>query len=194
VEARLLERFWGQSIGQLADVGFQEMREVAGELREVLYDLPFQIPEDLILLGRTLGIVSGMCAGLDRDFNPWIQLQPFARRLVAEDAAPIWEVYMDKLGAVGRALFSVPRQAESVLKQIEKGEMVLRMPALEEQAARLELTVRRLAGGVVFAGFLLSGVLLVMASRPWAASPLLVGAAVALGWVVFAGRRPTSPP
>jgi len=188
VEARLLERFWGQSIGQLADVSFQEMRDVAGEFRTLLYDLPFQIPEDLILLGRTLGIVSGMCAGLDRDFNPWAQLQPFARRLIAEDTAPIWEVYMEKLGALGRALFSVPRQAESVLKQMEKGEMVLRMPALEEQAARLELTVRRLTGGVVFAGFLLSGVLLVMAARPWVAAPLLVGAAVSLGWVMLAGR------
>src|SRR4029453_3414011 len=56
VEARLLARFWGKSIGELAQVGFQEMREVVVELRELLYTLPFQIPEDLILLGRTLGI------------------------------------------------------------------------------------------------------------------------------------------
>jgi predicted unusual protein kinase regulating ubiquinone biosynthesis (AarF/ABC1/UbiB family) len=188
VEARLLERFWGRSVAELAQVSFQEMRAVVGELRALLYAMPFQIPEDLILLGRTTGILSGLCTGLDRDFNAWPQMVPFARRLMAEDAAPIWEGVMDKLGAFGRALFAVPRQAENVLTRLEKGEMVLRMPALEEQASRLELTMRRLLGSVVFAGCLLSGAQLLSAGYTAAAGLLLAGAIVALIWVLCAKR------
>ena len=188
VETRLLDRLWGKSIGELQRIEMQEVGQIVGEFRELLYTMPFQVPEDLILLGRTMGILSGMCAGLDRDFNPWVQGRPFAARLIAEEASPLWEVYMEKLGGVVRSLFAVPKQAESVLSQIEKGELVLRVPELEVQAARLELAVKRLAGGVVFGAFLLGGVQLVLAERPWSAALLLGGAAVSLAWVLLAGR------
>jgi predicted unusual protein kinase regulating ubiquinone biosynthesis (AarF/ABC1/UbiB family) len=189
VLTRLLDRFWGKTIGELADASFDEVRRVVGEFRELLYTLPFQVPEDFILLGRTMGILSGMCAGLDRDFNPWPQFVPFVRRLIAENGPSLWEGYMQKLGGVVRALFAVPKQAESVLAQIEKGELVLRVPELEAQAARLELTLRRLTDGVVFGAFLLGGVQLAHTGPWWGAAALLTGAAIALAWMLLTGRR-----
>jgi predicted unusual protein kinase regulating ubiquinone biosynthesis (AarF/ABC1/UbiB family) len=188
VEARLLERFWGKTIGELNQVSLQEVREITVEFKELLYTLPFQVPEDLILLGRTTAILSGMCASLDREFNAWSQVVPFARRLMAEDASPLWETYLGKLTGLGRALFSVPRRADNVLTKIDRGELLLRVPVLEEQAARVELTLRRLTGGVIFAASLMSGIHLADIGHVQAARLLLGTAAVALGWVVLARR------
>ena len=46
------------------------------------YELPFQVPENLILLGRCLGILSGICTGLDPDFNVWTSVVPYTQKLV----------------------------------------------------------------------------------------------------------------
>ena len=192
VEARLLERFWGKTIGELNQVSLHEVREIVVELKELLYTLPFQVPEDLILLGRTTAILSGMCASLDQDFNAWSQVVPFARRLMAEDAPPLWEATLSRLGGLGRALLSVPRQADSVLGKIERGELMLRVPALEEQVARVELTLRRLTGGIVFAACLMSGIHLADIGHPRLARLVMGVAAVALGYALLARRGPSS--
>jgi predicted unusual protein kinase regulating ubiquinone biosynthesis (AarF/ABC1/UbiB family) len=187
VEARLLERFWGKSIGELNQVSLNEVREVIGELKELLYTMPFQVPEDLILLGRTTAILSGMCASLDRDFNAWGQFVPFGRRLMAEDAAPLWETFADKIGGLGRALLSVPKQADSVLAKVDRGELVLRVPELVEQVARVELTLRRLTGGIVFAACLVGGIQM-GEGHPRVGRMLLGVATLALGYVLLARR------
>ena len=70
-EAQAFERFWGKSIAELREISFEEMHEFAIEFRELMYTMPFQIPQDLILLGRALAILSGMCTGLNPGFNVW---------------------------------------------------------------------------------------------------------------------------
>jgi LPXTG-motif cell wall-anchored protein len=96
---------------------------------------------------------------------------------------------MEKLGSTVRALLAVPKQAESVLTQIEKGEVVVRLPELEARAARLEVMLRRLTDSVVFGAFLLGGVQLAQTGPAWGAAVLLAGAAISLGWMLLTGRR-----
>ena len=45
-----------------------------------MLDLPFQLPENLLLLGRTVAILSGMCTGLDPEFNLWTSIAPYAEQ------------------------------------------------------------------------------------------------------------------
>jgi predicted unusual protein kinase regulating ubiquinone biosynthesis (AarF/ABC1/UbiB family) len=40
----------------------------------------------MIFLGRTVAILSGMCTGLDPDFNLWEELSPYARDFLSEEA------------------------------------------------------------------------------------------------------------
>jgi predicted unusual protein kinase regulating ubiquinone biosynthesis (AarF/ABC1/UbiB family) len=165
VEARVFERFWGKTMTELRETTAQEMRGLLREFRGVIYSLPFQIPQDLILLGRTLGILSGMCTGLDPGFNAWLRLAPFAQELIAEDRAHPWRAWLDTLGAVARALVDVPLQADRALTRLERGELAVRMPELTAQVARLETTVRRLLSGVLFIGLLLAGLQLEQAGH-----------------------------
>jgi predicted unusual protein kinase regulating ubiquinone biosynthesis (AarF/ABC1/UbiB family) len=62
---------------ELTNIKMEEIHDFAVEFREVLYNMPFQLPQDLIFLGRAVGILSGMCTGLDPKINVFEQLAPF---------------------------------------------------------------------------------------------------------------------
>lgn len=189
VETRVFERFWGKTMTELRETSAQEVRGLVHEFRGVLYALPFQIPQDLILLGRTMGILSGMCTGLDPGFNVWAHIAPFAQELLVEDRRHPWQGWLSALGEIGRALIGAPRQAERALTQLERGELAVRMPELTAQVARLEVTLRRLLSGILFIGLLLAGLQLDQGGHPVYARALFVGALLSLATCMLTRRR-----
>jgi predicted unusual protein kinase regulating ubiquinone biosynthesis (AarF/ABC1/UbiB family) len=191
VEARVFERFWGKTMTELRDTSAHELRALLLESRGVLYALPFQIPQDLILLGRTFGILSGMCTGLDPNFNVWTHTAPFAKELIAEDRSRTWSDWLTTLASVGRALIDVPQQADRALARLERGEISVRMPELTDQVARLDLTLRRLLSGLLFVGFLLAGLQLDQSGHQTYARALFAGALVSLVACILTRERRT---
>jgi len=183
-EAKVFEKFWGKSMAELRNISYAEIHEFAKEFRELMYAAPFQIPEDLIFLGRTVAILSGMCTGMNPHFNVWEGLAPFAQKLMTEEAATGWEFWLDEAGKVLGALVRVPPHLDSILGQMERGELSVRVPQIAEEVSRLELAVRRMAGGMIFAALLVGGVQVYLAGQTLFGGVLLAGAAVALGWVV----------
>ncbi len=179
-EARAFDRFWGKSMTELRQMSTHEARELIKEFRGLLRAMPFQIPQDLILFGRTLGILSGMCTGLDPTFNAWQRTGPFAQQLLAEDQEPGWKVWFGELSVMARALASMPRRAEALLSRAERGELEIRMPELTAEVRQLATTVRRLLSGVLFTGFLIGGLQMEQAGHPLYAGGLFVGAMLAL--------------
>jgi predicted unusual protein kinase regulating ubiquinone biosynthesis (AarF/ABC1/UbiB family) len=152
--ARVFERFWGKSTAQMMDMHQDEAVAFAEEFSELMYEMPFQIPENLILLGRSLGILSGMCTGLYPEFNLWTRLSPFASRLVTAENGSTWRVLLDEVGGELRALLSLPRKTESLINKIEHGQIEVRNPELIHQYQGLQKTIRRLTTSIVFAAFL----------------------------------------
>ena len=159
-EAQLFERFWGMSMSELRKVRHGEMRQFGMQFRELMYEMPFQLPHNLLLLGRTLGILSGMCTGLDPDFNVWSQMAPYARKLVTEEGISNWEVWLDEIGNLFKELLALPSQTGRVLSRLERGELSVNTPQVSRQVYHMESAVNRLTGGIVFAAFLFGGVLL----------------------------------
>ncbi len=188
MESKILERFWGKTMSELRQVRLSEIQELASEFRGLIFTLPFQVPEDLILLGRTIAILSGMCTGLNPQFNFWDGLAPFAERLLAEEALSAWEILFDQVKVLTRALWSLPTRAEAALNKIERGEIEVRTPQLTEEVTRLELAVRRMMGGILFAALLFSGVQLHLAGEKILASTLLVAAGAVLVWMIRTRR------
>ena len=189
-EAQAFERFWGKSMTELQQISHKEMIEFAREFRELIYTMPFQVPQDLILLGRTLAILSGICTGLDPQFNVWHGIVPFAQKLIAEETLSGWEFWVGELGGMARTLLTLPRRAETLLGQLERGEIAVQVPRLSRLISRLEQTIRRMAGGVVFAALLIGGVQLYLAEQVALGGVLFAGAGLALLWVIFARREP----
>ena len=159
-ESQLFERFWGMSMSELRKIDRAEMQQFAMQFRGLMYAMPFQIPHNLLLLGRTIAILSGMCTGLDPDFNLWEQLSPYARKLVADEGLSNWEVWLDQIGDLVKELVALPSQAGRILSRLERGELSLNVPQVNRQIYHLESAVNRLMGSVIFAAFLFGGVLL----------------------------------
>lgn len=188
LEAKAFERFWGKSMTELRQLGFEQMQEFASEFRELIYTLPFQIPEDVILLGRTVAILSGMCTGLNPQFNVWDSVAPYAQKLITQEATSGWEFWLEEAKTLALALLTLPKRTEAMLNKMERGEMAVRVPELVEEVGRLELAVSRMVGGVMFAALLVGGVQLYLAGQTWPGGLLLTGAGATLVWVMFRRR------
>ncbi len=157
---QVFDRFWGMSMGELRNVDHRQMHQFAMQFRDLMYEMPFQLPHNLLLLGRTVAILSGMCTGLDPNFNVWTQLAPYAQKLVREAGASNWQVWLDEIGELVKQLIALPTQTSRVLTRMERGELVVNTPQANRQIYHLEGAVNRLTGSVVFAAFVIGGVLL----------------------------------
>ena len=187
-EAMALDRFWGRSMSQLREISMEEMRELGSEFREVVFSMPFQVPQDLILLGRTVAILSGICTGLHPEFNFWESIAPFAQKLVATEATSNWEFWKDELGAFVHALVATPRRMDAVLTKMQQGDLAVRIPRVADQLGRLELSVRRLAGALIFDVLLSGGAQLYSGGEILLGRTLLISALLPLAWMILSRR------
>lgn len=187
-EAKAFDRFWGMDMAELTEIGLDEMKEFAREYRQIVYEMPFQVPKNIIFLARAVGILSGMCSGLNPNFNVWDHLAPFARRLIAEEAIGQREFWINELGRFARALYSVPIKMDTVLNKFERGEIGVKTPELNRQAQRLDHSLRLVSAAIVFASLLLGGVQLYLSGYTAFAAVLLAGSFIAIVWILLSGR------
>jgi len=189
--AQLFDRFWGKSMSELRQIDHAEMMKFGLQFRELMYSMPFQLPQNLLMLGRTVAILSGMCTGLDPDFNLWNSIAPYATKLVSNEASSNWQTWLAEAGKIFQVLIGLPGRTDRVLTILERGELNVQTPHLNRQVMHLEQSVNRLAGGVVFGALLVSGAILYPANALYAR--VLFGAAgLPLVWMIFfaRGHRP----
>ncbi len=179
-EARVFERYWGKNMTELTSVSYEEMSELADEFRELVYDLPFQVPQNVIFLGRCVGILSGICTGLDPQFNVWDHLAPFARKLMVEEVKSGREAWLAEAQKLGRIALAFPVKLDSVLSKMERGDLTVRNPELGQQLQRLEKALHQTTTGIVVAAFLISGVPLYLAGYEWFGGTLITVSGLAL--------------
>jgi predicted unusual protein kinase regulating ubiquinone biosynthesis (AarF/ABC1/UbiB family) len=141
-----------------------DISAMAGDMRDLVYQMPFQLPQDLILLGRAVGVVSGICTGLAPNFNLFEAARPFARDLLHEEhtGRQLLERIEKEARDLLRLLIKLPRKLDGVANTLLYGEFQVRpnMIKLERRLARLERSMSRLAGGIVATGLFLGGVAL----------------------------------
>lgn len=195
------DQVWGLSMTEIKNVSYAEARDLASEFNDLLFAMPFQVPQDFIYLGRAMGILSGMATSLDPDFNPWQELQPYAQKMIARSmngsgpalagesiGLPILQSLFtgnaaQTLAEVGRLFLnraiSLPQQADNVLSKADRGELTLRVtpsPTYRKQLQRIEAQGRRTVQAVVSGSLLVSATLLYTHGDPL---PAFIGYAVA---------------
>jgi predicted unusual protein kinase regulating ubiquinone biosynthesis (AarF/ABC1/UbiB family) len=188
---QLFDRFWGMNMNELRQMRHSEMMKFGMQFRELMLTMPFQVPENLLLLGRTLGILSGMCTGLNADFNLWQQLAPYAKKLTEGESGSTFDIFLNEAGELLKTLIAIPGRAERVLGRMERGELNVQNPLVNLQISYLERSLNRMTGGIVFLGLLISGALLYDA-HTLLGQGLFGGAGVALFYTLFLarGKRP----
>ena len=188
-EERAFEHFWGKSMSELRDISPEEIHEFVKEFRELVYNMPFQVPHDLIFLARTVAILSGLCTGLDPEFNVWVHLAPYAQKLVASESISVGRLWLEEIGALAQKIFRLPERVDALFERLERGDLEVRDVRLEEQVQRLEWAVHRVSRAIILATCLLGGVQLFLGGQVWAAGLLWAGGGVAIVFSLFRKNR-----
>ncbi len=161
----VFERFWGKTAPELMSMHQEEAVAFAREFGDLLYEMPFQIPQNLLLLGRCVGILSGLCTGLDAQFNIWTNIGPYAQKLVAAEENGGIRFWLGEIVNVFTLLAGLPRKTDNLLNRIEQGKFEVQTPETNRRIARLEREVRGITGAVIFSGFLIAGMQYYLAQK-----------------------------
>ncbi len=153
----LFARFGGMGFAQLREVDQREFRDFAVEFGEVVRSLPFQLPENFLLIIRAMSLTSGVCSSLDARFNLWDSVEPYAAKLLREERGNIvQDVAAQALEAAGVAL-RLPKRLDGLLARIESGSLSVANPKLERQMTRLNRMAQRLVSTLIFSVLLIAG-------------------------------------
>jgi predicted unusual protein kinase regulating ubiquinone biosynthesis (AarF/ABC1/UbiB family) len=187
--AQVFGMFWGKSMNELREIEHGEMFRFGSQFRELMYDLPFQLPQNLLMLGRTVAILSGMCTGLYSEFNLWDQLAPYATKLISQEAGTNWQTWLGEIGNVLKELIALPSQAGRVLSQVERGDLTVQVPTISRQISFIERALNRLTGSILFGTLFLGGIILYIVGKDLPAAISLGSSGVILIWILFFSRR-----
>ncbi len=141
-----------------------DVDQVFSETEHFVRDLPFQIPQDLIYLGRAISLVSGIVTGINPEINLFDETRPFAQAMI--DRERLDEGFLDvarrELTALGQIALTLPRQMNAYYKAANRGELTTQvdLSRVERGMRRLESSLVRLGGGILAAALFGGGVVL----------------------------------
>ena len=163
---------WGMSMADMRDMDYGDMQALGQEFNELLYDMPFYVPQDFIYLGRTFGILSGMSIALAPDYNPWHELQYHWSKMVRTqvgEGAPNLQALVSNQAAqtllqlgqsfVRRAI----NPTSELVERLERGDLritVEQSSKLQRQFARIELQERRTTRAILAGSVCISATML----------------------------------
>lgn len=185
--AELFDRYGGMGIAELQRIDPREFERFAVRFGETIRSLPFQLPESFLLLIRTISLISGVTSALDRGFNMWDAVDPFARTLVNGAGAGALRGLGRQAAALASTLVRLPARLDDLADKVERGQVAVRAPDVELRLRGLQGAVGRVASAIVFAALLLGGVLL--RAEDEVLSWVLLGASVLPGLIAIVPRR-----
>lgn len=175
------DEVWGMSMADMRDMDFERAAQIGEQFNDLLFDLPFRVPQDFIYLGRTVGILSGMSTALDPEFNPWTVMQDNMTHLITrgdnnvmrEIGSSLTNPMLSMLTSGPQAFFQniqsliLPGTArlaetENLLRKIVDGEVeIITQPSPKHQRSlnKIESQNRKTTRAVVFVGFLITATL-----------------------------------
>lgn len=156
----LFARFGGMGFAELAEVDPREFRAFAIEFGDVVRSLPFQFPENFLLVIRAMSLVSGMCSSLNPAFNIWDAVEPYAGQLIRQESGNVVQSFAQQAVAVAGTVARLPQRLDELTTRIEDGRFSVQNPRLERRIGSLERTTRRVVSAILFAALFLGGIML----------------------------------
>jgi predicted unusual protein kinase regulating ubiquinone biosynthesis (AarF/ABC1/UbiB family) len=162
----MFDRFGGVGVAEIVETDPKEFKELALRFSDLLRTLPFQLPEDFLLLFRAISLISGVTSALNRDFNMWDAVDPFARSLLNGGASGTVKALGREVVSFATTVAGLPRKMDSVLNRLDQGNLALRIPEVEKGLRRIDGSARRITSAVLFSVLLLGGVALRIYADP----------------------------
>ncbi|MHA7156122.1 ABC1 kinase family protein [Arthrobacter sp. TMN-50] len=185
---QLFARFGGMGFAELREVDPREFIDFAVEFGDLVRALPFQLPENFLLIIRAMSLTSGVASSLDAHFNLWDSVEPYAAQLLRDERGNIvQDVAQQALEAAGVAL-RLPQRINGLVSRIEEGSLSVATPRLELRLARLDRAAQRAASALIFGALLVAGAV-VRADDTVLGTVLMTISSVPLLHGLWAGRR-----
>jgi predicted unusual protein kinase regulating ubiquinone biosynthesis (AarF/ABC1/UbiB family) len=158
--AAMFERFGGVGVADLVQTDPKEIKELAIRFSDLIRTLPFQLPEDFLLLVRSISLISGVTSALNREFNMWDAVDPFARSLLNGGGSSTLKALGREATALATTVLGLPRKMDSVLTRLDQGVLSIRVPEVEKGLRRIDGSARRISSSILFSVLLIGGVAL----------------------------------
>src|SRR5262249_53202694 len=121
----LLESYAGVRLGTVKEEG---LASILHDITQQLYGQPLRIPAQFALTGRAIGLLAGVGAELDPDFDFFGVATPYARDFLGLETSGVellGEQVLTQLLSTGTALLKLPQRIEQLLYRVEAGELQL---------------------------------------------------------------------
>ena len=190
---QVFARFYGMTTAELLKMDRRELVTFAHQFTNLLFELPFQVPQDYIYLVRAAGILSGMCSRLDPEINYWTLMEPYAQKILQEEMTG--GGLTDWLAKATEALslfVRLPTEADRFLSRALASELEFKIVAgrdLVQDLRALSGAIDKLVWGIVFAALFIAGTMLLTSHFTAPGMVAMALSVVALVGIVLAGRR-----
>ncbi|MBP2216607.1 AarF/ABC1/UbiB kinase family protein [Arthrobacter sp. CAN_C5] len=184
----LFARFGGMGFAELREVDPKEFLDFAVEFGDLVRSLPFQLPENFLLIIRAMSLTSGVASSLDPRFNLWDSVEPYAAQLLRDERGNIAQDVAQQAFKAASVTLRLPQRLDGLITRVEDGSLSVANPRLEQRLARLDRTAQRAASALIFGALLIAGSL-VRADDTVLGNVLMLASAVPLLHGLWAGRR-----
>ena len=184
---QLFARFGGMGFAELRDVDPREFRDFGAEFGNVIRSLPFQLPENFLLIIRAMSLTSGVCSSLDARFNLWDSVEPYAAQLLRDERGNLVnDVAAQAFDAAAVAL-RLPKRLDGLVTKLEDGSLQVSNLRLERQMGRIIVLLKRAVGALIFGAMLIAGSV-IRADDLVLGNLLMIGSVVPLLYGLWSGR------
>jgi predicted unusual protein kinase regulating ubiquinone biosynthesis (AarF/ABC1/UbiB family) len=157
---KAFDRFGGVSFVELQKVDPREFRAFASEFTDIIRALPFQFPENFLLVVRAISLTSGVCSSVNPQFNIWNAIEPYSAKLIRAEGGNVIQAFLKDGLSTFALLTRLPKRVDSLITRAEMGQLTLRNPELERRTSTVNRSVRRVLSAVLFGVFFISGLIL----------------------------------
>jgi predicted unusual protein kinase regulating ubiquinone biosynthesis (AarF/ABC1/UbiB family) len=179
-------RFGGMGFAELQEVDPREFRAFAIEFGDLVRTLPFQLPENFLLIVRAMSMTSGMSSSLNPAFNIWDAIEPYSAQLIRSEGGKLIQDVAKRAMSIAGLLARLPQRLDDLTTRIDEGRIAVRTPRLDRRISGLERMVRQLISAVLF-GVLLIGGIVLRSDDVAFGTVLMVASAIPLLHALFAG-------
>lgn len=154
----VLDHLWGRNLLELSQPDPEEVQELSREFRDILFEFPFQVPQDFIFLGRALGMLSGLASQLDPTINPWQLVERYGQEIIRSRQG--FDLSLATIGHWLRLLYGLPGRFDRVLTEAERGRLRVQNVPDRMLLRRLDQLDRKVSGpnwSLLSAALILSG-------------------------------------
>jgi len=165
------------------------IEKLSGDLYELVYETPFQLPVDLIFVMRALSTFEGVGRMIDPGFNLVSITKPYLLELMtSNNQTPndLINQFGRQVGELGSKAVGIPKRIDESLERLEQGDLQLqiRMGESDRQFKKMFTAQKTLGHSILIGSLSIASALLVTNKQNnFALLPLFFALPISIDWL-----------